>query len=272
MPLTPLARGFSLLLFPILTLMCGCVTTPKVTTTASSMLWETFSEETKQAPGTQPLPAPAVPSAESTGTPLPINLPTALQLAGVNPIDVSIASERVKVATAQLDRANVLWLPTLYLGVDFARQDGRIQDIQGRVFTTSRSSLMAGAGPSMTFAVTDAIYAPLSACQVLKARQADLQTTLNDTMLLVAEAYFNVQQARGELSGAADAAKRADEVVKRTEQLALGIAPAVEANRARSELSRRRQAVEAAYDRWQTASAELARLLRLAPTAIVEPV
>ena len=268
-------RLASALLPALLCFSAGCVTTGSVAPAARPAEGDSRPEELpppKSTKSTPPaIPTPVVPAAETTGIPLPINLPTALQLAGVNPIDVALASQRVQVATAQLDRADVLWLPTLYLGVDYARQDGQIQDIQGHILTTSRSSFMAGAGPSMTFAVTDAIYSPLAARQVLKARQADVQTALNDTMFSVAEAYFNVQQARGELAGAADSAKRAEDVVQRVEKLAPGIASAVETNRARSELSRRRQAVEAAYDRWQTASADLTRLLRLAPSAIVEP-
>jgi outer membrane protein TolC len=218
-----------------------------------------------------PLPNPGVPTAESVGPPLPINLPTALQLAGVRPIDISVASERIRVATAQLDRANLLWLPTLYIGPDYARQDGKTQDVTGNIVNANKSSLMVGVGPTMTFAITDAIYAPLAARQVVRARQAEAQAAQNDTMLQVAEAYFDVQAARGQLAGALDAVKKTEEVVRRAEQLAPGLTPAVEANRARSELSRRRQAVETAYERWQTASAELTRLLRLTPAAVVDP-
>lgn len=202
---------------------------------------------------------------------LPINLPAALRLAGATPIDIAVAEERTRAAAAQLDRAHVLWLPTLYVGGDYFRHDGRIQDIVGHVFTTSRSSVMVGAGPSAVFALSDALYAPLAARQVLRARQAEAQAARNDAMLAVAEAYFNVQQARGELAGAADALRRSDELLRRVEKLAEGLVPAVEVNRARAERSRRRQAVESTYERWQTASAELNRLLRLDPAAVVEP-
>ena len=74
---------------------------------------------------------------------------------------------------------------------------------------------MAGVGPSMVFAVTDAIFEPLAAHQVVQARTAALQTVTNDTILFVAEAYFNVQQARGELVGAEEATRRAAEVFRR---------------------------------------------------------
>ena len=74
-----------------------------------------------RAQETLPPLTPPIPAADTVGQPLPINLPTALQLAGVRPIDVAIASERVRVAAAELDRAHLLWLPTLYLGGDYAR-------------------------------------------------------------------------------------------------------------------------------------------------------
>ncbi len=228
----------------------------------------------KDSPTPQPTatPLPAVPPAQAEGRPLPINLPTALQLANARPIDIALASQRLQVAAAQLDRADILWLPTLYLGVDYARHDGQIQDVAGNVFTTSKSSFMVGAGPGLSFAVTDALYAPLVARQVVRARKADVQTARNDSLLAVAEAYFGVQQARGELAGALDARRRAEDILRRAEKLVPGgRIPAVEVNRVKTEYARRRQAAEAAAERWQTASADLARVLRLDPAALVEP-
>lgn len=214
------------------------------------------------------LPA-ATPATEDR--PLPINLPTALKLAGATPLDISLASRRLEAAAAQLDRANALWLPTITLGADYFRHDGRLQDIVGEVFPTSRSALMVGAGPTMVFAMTDAIYAPLAARQVMRARQSDIEAARNDSLLAVAEAYFSVQQARGELAGALDSLRRSSDLVRRVEKLAGGLTPGVEKNRALSEQARRRQAVELAYERWQVASADLNRLLRLQPGSLLEP-
>src|SRR5258708_6952545 len=84
----------------------------------------------------------------------------------------------------------------------------------------AESSLLAGAGPSAVFAFSDAIFAPLAARQVVRAREAGVQAATNDNVLAVAEAYFNVQQARGELAGADDAVRRATELARRTVQLA----------------------------------------------------
>jgi outer membrane protein TolC len=212
------------------------------------------------------------PAPEGFDKALPINLPTALRLANARPLDIALASQRIQIALAGLDRAKVLWLPTIYLGADYYRHDGQLQDVAGSVFGTSKSAFMAGAGPSAVFAVTDAIFSPLVERQVVRARQADLQTALNDSMLAVAEAYLNVQQARGDLAGAEDAAKRTEELVRRTGKLAKGLVAPVDDIRARAEVAERRQAVLAARERWRRASAELARILRLDPSALVQPI
>lgn len=214
---------------------------------------------------------PKVPPAETQGTPLPITLSTALALTGANALDIQIADERVRTAAAQLDRANVLWLPNLNFGVDYFRHDGQIQDIVGTVFTTSRSSFLLGAGPQAIVSTSDAVFAPLAARQIVRATEFDAQASRNDTTLAVALAYFNVQQARGELAGSLESLRRAEDLVSRTEKLAPDLTPDLEVNRAKTEAARRRQAVETAYERWQVASADLTRLLRLQPGTLVEP-
>jgi outer membrane protein TolC len=234
----------------------------------------------QQAPSPKPLSQPAAeppvpfshPAAAPGDKPLPINLPTALHLGNARALDIALASQRIQAAVAQLERAHVLWLPSLQFGVDYLRHDGRIQDVGGVLFDTSRSAFLAGVGPNAVFAVTDAIFEPLAARQVVRARQAAWQAATNDTLLAVAESYFNAQQARGELAGAEDAARRAEDLVRRTTQLAPGLVPPVEVARARTELARRRQAVHQARERWRIASAELLRILRMDPQAQVEPV
>jgi outer membrane protein TolC len=201
----------------------------------------------------------------------PINLATALQLADVRSLDIALATERIKAAAAQLERSKVLWLPTVLVGTDYFRHDGQLQDVAGNVFGTSKSAFMVGAGPLAIFAVSDAIFQPLAERQTVRARQADFQTAKNDTMLAVAEVFLAVQQARGELAGAEDAAKKAEELVRRAGKLAKGLVAPVEEIRARTELSRRRQAVQSARERWRIASADLAQLLRLDPSVLVQP-
>ena len=217
------------------------------------------------------LKLPSVPAATTLGKALPITLPTALQLTQASPLDIQIAEERIRVSAAQYDRAKVLWLPNINTGADYFRHDGQIQDVVGNVFNTNKSALLLGGGPQAVVSLSDAIYAPLAARQVLNGLDADGQTVRNDTTLAVAIAYFNVQQARGEVAGAVESLRRAEDLVARTTKLAPDLTPDVEINRAKTEAARRRQAVELAYEKWQVASADLTRLLRLQVGTLVEP-
>ena len=135
--------------------------------------------------------------------------------------------------------------------------------------TTSRSSVMLGAGtgigPAATININDAIFAPLVARQQFLARESDRQAVSNDTLVAVCDAYFRVQQARGELAGALEATRRTQELVEHTRKLALGLLPDLEVDRVVVELSRRQQAEVGARQRWQVASADLVRVLRLDP-------
>ena len=61
-------------------------------------------------------------------------------LASAKPVDIAVASERLAAAQAQMDRANVLWLPNLYAGVDWFHHDGGMQNNDGSITRNSRSA------------------------------------------------------------------------------------------------------------------------------------
>lgn len=245
--------------------------------TAGILLLETginrlHSQEPQALPRETPLQLLPVPKGDATLPDFPINLPTAMHLANARPLDIQIASERVLAAQAQLLRAKALWLPTLNLGTDYYRHDGQLQDIHGKVFGTNKSSFMVGLGPTAVFALSDAIYSPLAVRQVLKSREADKQAAINDTLLQVAESYFKVQEARGDVASAMDTVKRSEDLFQKTSHLSPGLAPPAEATRVRAELARRRQDLEYAFESWQVQSAELLRVLHLQSGLQVSPV
>lgn len=221
-----------------------------------------------------PPPAKWVPPAAAPcEQPLPINLATALKLTNVRAWDIAIAGERVQIAAAQLQSAKVLWLPTLYNGVDYLHHEGTNQNLStAAINDISRSSMMVGTAPFAVFATTDAIFEPLATKQLLQARQADLQAVTNDTTLAVALGYFDVEEARGDLASILDVLRRAHELVERIDKLAPEMIPRVEATRARTQLARLEQMAQSARERWRVVSAELARILRLGPEALLEPV
>jgi outer membrane protein TolC len=207
--------------------------------------------------------------------PLPITLPVAFRLADARAIDIAAAGQRVRVAEAVLQQAKVQWLPSVTLGADYFRHDGPVQDVSNAVFNDSHGGVMLGAGsgigPAAVLDVGNAIFAPLVARQQLRAREADRQTASNDTLLAVAEAYFTVQQGRGELAGARETTRRTEDLVSRTRKLAPEVVPELETDRAEAELARCQQAEFTALQRWKVSGADLVRLLRLSPEAQVEP-
>lgn len=253
--------------------MLGYRKTKQAVCVASVLCWCAASDRSSAQEGARQRPdfsraATAWPGAKA----LPINLPTALRLAGVRPLDVQAAAQRIRAGAAQLRQAQVLWLPTIYSGTDYYRHDGQNQLVQGPIFNSSKSSFLLGGGPYAVFALSDAMFLPLAQRQVVRAQQAARQATVNDAMLAVAEAYFNVQQARGELAGAAEAVAETEQLLERTRQLGEVLVPAFEQIRTSTELSRRRQSLHLAREQWGVASAELNRILQLDPTTLVEPV
>ena len=63
--------------------------------------------------------------------------------------------------------------------------------------------------------MTDAIFEPLAARQVLNSRHWDIQTAKNDALLQTADAYFQVHQSRGMYAGALYAVERGHDLVER---------------------------------------------------------
>ncbi len=93
----------------------------------------------------------------------------------------------------------------------------------------------------------------------------------NDSLLAVADAYFTVQQSRGELAGADDVLRRSLDLVERARQLAPAIIPDLEVIRTRTLARHSSQVSARGRERWQVASADLIRILRLDPSAVIEP-
>jgi outer membrane protein TolC len=232
--------------------------------------------------GTDPLQGPVLSTTQSVTTPttvtapadvkpLPINLATALRLADARPIVIAAAQASVKVALAELDGAKVLWLPDVYLGGSYYRHDGGGVGNSGLETTVGRDQFMAGYGLQAVFSATDAMFAPLALKQLVRSREADVQTARNDALLNVAEAYFNVQEARGRLASAREATEKGRALAKQVTGLGKDLVPPLEINRVRAQLAEVDQAETSAYQDWRTSSAALTRVLRLWPTAVVAP-
>src|SRR5581483_943573 len=115
------------------------------------------------------------------------------------------------------------------------------------------------------FAMTDALFAPLAARQVLRARQIDVQTARNDALLTTAEAYFNVQQARGRLVATQDMIEKGLQLRTVIDSEPMASARSTDLHRARAQLARMEDVIASAREQWRLASADLTQVLRLDP-------
>jgi outer membrane protein TolC len=213
---------------------------------------------------------PPAPSAGGDEPPLPINLATALRLADARPLVIAAAQASLRLALAHQTEADVRWLPNVFLGASFDRHDGGLLGGSGTLNFTGQTQLLAGAGLTAVVSAADAIFAPLAARQVVRSRQIDVQTARNDALLGVAEAYFNVQEARGRLAGARDGVARGEGLMRMVRALGDKVPP-VAVHRVRAELAAIAEAEALARQVWHEASTDLARELRLNPAAVLAP-
>ena len=222
-------------------------------------------------PATSTPPQLPPPQLEPTDVALPINLASALRLAGARPLIISAAETSVQAAAAQLTQAKVAWLPSIYTGAGYYRHDGATQGQSGTFYDNTKDNLMAGGGMIVKFSSADAIFRPLAAQQTLRSRQIDVQTARNDALLAVAQAYFSVQQARGILAGAQDVIGKSHALGEKVAILEPASVRGTDLHRALAQLAEFEEAVSVAREQWRVTSIDLTQVLRLNPSATIVP-
>jgi outer membrane protein TolC len=216
-----------------------------------------------------------------------ISLPVALRLAQTSNFDVLQAREIVEQAEARYQRALAQILPTASAGATYVDHEGRIQQAVGNILNTNRNSLFVGGGPSLQVQLNEAIFGPLAARQLLTASRAGAQRVTNETLLAVAESYFNVRRARRRLARIDDTLDMlVSEQASPLRAGGKGLLPLVrsivevggvqalraDVARVEVEVARRQEERRQAGQELKVAMAELARLLRLDPMTPLVPI
>ena len=224
----------------------------------------------------------------------PIDLASALRLAGARDLDIATARQQVLQALGDLDQARGLWLPSLFTGPTYYRLDGQVQAINGQVMTVDRGSLFLGTTASLAnsfpaappgsgfpplnslsgvLRLSDAIYGTRAARRVIAANEAGVRVATNNALLVVSEAYFDLQLAAGRLAIAREAAGNAEVLAGITGTYSRsGAGLEADYRRILTELRSRRGAIRAAVGELEVASANLVRPLLLDPHVLVAPV
>ena len=223
--------------------------------------------------------------ASAKSTTIDLDLPGALAMVvGRNP-RIAFAEARYREAYARLEFAKTLWLPSLRGGMSFNRHDGTLQTSAGDMIDSSRSSLQAGLGvravgagtpavPGVAaeFHASDAFFQPQIAANAAYARDAATDATTNDTLLATALAYLDLLRTTQQLRIAEETRDNAKNLAELTSSFArTGQGSQADADRAQTELVRRRIETSRSRESTRVASARLAELLSLDPSVDVMP-
>ncbi len=194
----------------------------------------------------------------------PIDLPTALRLAGAQSLDVQLAEARWREAQASADSTVWALFPTISPGVGYRKHSGQLQDIVGQVLDVNKESLSTGATLGVSLELGEAVYRRLAAKQVALAAGHQFEAQRRQTVLAAAAAYFDLCRSHQTVALLEDAVKTAREYHA---QLAKGVNAGVafkgDELRAASQTHRLELRLRQALDQRRGDAARLAQTLRL---------
>lgn len=278
---------------------------PSVSATrpASTIVPVHYVESQNGDPSTLPTPrnAPADSGAviaENIATPLPpanalrdsdqypLDLSTAIKLAGDQNPMIALAQEQIRQAMAIQEAAETLWLPSIHAGASWNRHEGTLQDTSGNIIESNRNSLYTGLGngavgagspvvPGLqaNFNLAEALYRPLAARQRREARQAAAAAVFNNTLLQVCQGYLELLRASQDSVISVESYKHTKQLVDLTGKYAsAGQGLKSDADRMQAELALRENDIQRAEETSAVASARLNELLGLEPGIQLKPV
>lgn len=213
------------------------------------------------------------PAVHAQVTNYPIDLPTALRLAGAQNLDIQIARARVEEAQANRQTALEQFFPWVSAGVAYHRRDGVAQAVPaGTISDAHFQSYSPGAALSAQVALGDALYKSLAAKQLVRASEHALETQRQESVLSAALGYFELEKAKAlaEVIGQAGNTSR-DYQQQLHAAVAAGIAFKGDELRVQSQTEHYEIALRQATEQQRIASADLARILHLDPRVELRP-
>jgi outer membrane protein TolC len=215
----------------------------------------------------------------------PIDLTTALNLAGVQNPELNVARTRILEAAALRQLAAAYFLPSINPGTSYDSHTGNLQQSSGNILSVNRSAYYIGAGSNAVAAGPPSIpgvyeamnfgaglFNYLASRQVVRQREFETVAVRNQVFLQVTWAYSELLRAQGRRAAQMQARDEARTIVKLTYDYAeKGLGREADANRAAAQLARREADIMAAEGEVLTGSANLCRLLNLDPSIRLHP-
>jgi outer membrane protein TolC len=237
----------------------------------------------KKTADTSPPPAP--PTILQPGE-LPIDLESALRLAGAENPELLLARSRVTEVVAERQLAVAQLLPNLNLGTNYNLHRGPLQQANGNILRVNRDALYYGLGagavgtgtvniPGLNYNanVGEAWFGFLVSRQRIRIAEADATAARNDVLLRVCLVYLDLLRGDGRRAIAVKNRSEAAELARLAAVFAeKGQGRQADADRAMVELRRRDAELTQAEADVLTATARLAQLLNLDPSTRLKPI
>jgi len=197
----------------------------------------------------------------------PIDLPTALRLAGAQNLDVQIARERLAEAKAHHQSAVAQFFPWLAPGITYRQHNDKIQDVQGNILDVDKYSYAPGAALAVRLDIGDALYKTLAAKQIANAAGHAQEAQRQESVFAAALGYFDLAQAQNAVGVANEAVRiSSDYEAQLSRAVEAGIAFKGDLLRARVQLERNHLAARQTREQQRVMAARLAQVLRLDTT------
>jgi len=219
-----------------------------------------------QTPAVQPA------AITSAGEVQPIDLPTALRLAGANNIDLALVREALVQAQAQNDAATLSFVPALNGGLGYVKHNGAIQDVSGNVIDATKQLHSTVGGITSQVNLGDAIFQKLAAGRLQNAAEYSVEAGRNITLQAAATAYFDLVSALTSVEIAREAVSISGDYQNQLDRaVGIGLANKSDALRVSVQTQGYQVALRQAEEIARNASVKLANILHVNPATRFQP-
>lgn len=202
----------------------------------------------------------------------PIDLATALRLAGAQNLDVKLAAERTTLAQAEHTLAREQFFPWLTVGTGFRWHQENIQTVEGRIIDAEKSAYDIGGAIKAQVDIGETYFKTLATYQLAKAAKAASEAQVQDSVLSAALGYFDLVRAQANVGVASEAVRISSDYETQVRRaVEAGIAFAGDAYRIQTQMELNRLTYRQALEVRRITAARLAQTLQLDPAVNLLP-
>ena len=202
-----------------------------------------------------------------------VNLAAVMRLAGAQNLDIRLATERLAVAWAQHEAANMQFFPYLTPGFAYRRHEGNIQTVDGQIIDADKESLGLGVAVTLQLDLGEAYYRSLTTKKLASAATHAVEVQRQESIWQAVSAYLELIRAKASVGVASESARIAEDYARQVKQAVdAGIAFKGDAFRATAQVERNLIVRSQARGQQRIAAARLAQILHLDAKVELVPV